>query len=183
MFDGGGARTRYADIRNWSVGGKSGVWQPSRLDAAIMRAGRAVVDAPGQHARRLDVASATLEIVGGWLDVADRLAVGDRATLALAGGRLAAASWGWNAARWRSTSRSLERGALAVRGVARLGGALRVRAGGTRVAPRAGESWTLLTAAGGISGRLPSVPAGYQVSVARTRVTLTFRGAPAYVAR
>ena len=36
MLDGGasGARTRYADIRNWSVGGKSGVWQPSHLDVA-----------------------------------------------------------------------------------------------------------------------------------------------------
>ena len=66
-----------------------------------------------------------------------------------------------------------------MRGVARLGGALRVRA---RVAPRPGESWTLLTAAGDVIGRFDSVPAGYQVTVDRTRVTLTFRGAPAYLA-
>ena len=49
-------------------------------------------------------------------------------------------------------------------------------------APRAGDSWTLLTAAGGITGRFRSVPAGYEVTVAGARVTLTFRGAPAYVA-
>jgi hypothetical protein len=40
----------------------------------------------------------------------------------------------------------------------------------------------LLTAGGGITGRFASVPAGYQVTVDTTRVTLTFRGAPAYLA-
>jgi len=188
MLDGGagGARIRYADIRNWSVGGKSGVWQPSHLDVARVRAGHAVVDAPGQHARRLDVdaasasgAPATLDIAGGWLDVAGRLEVGARGVLALAGGRLAAGELSLERGALEVDVAQLWRGAVAVRGTARLGGVLRVRA---RVAPRAGDSWTVLTAAGGVTGRFRSVPAGYEVTVAGTRVTLTFRGAPAYVA-
>ena len=183
MLDGGagGARTRYADIRNWSVGGKVGVWQPSHLDVARIRAGHAVVDAPGQHARRLDVeAAATLDVAAGWLDVADRVDVAAGGVLALAGGRLAAGALRLDdRAALEVDAARLSLGALAVRGVAHLGGALRVRAGR---APRAGDSWTLLTAARGVTGSFRSVPAGYEIAVAGTRVTLTYRGKPGYLA-
>ena len=116
---------------------------PGRGD---IRAGHAVVDAPGQHARRLDVdaapasgAPAALDIAGGWLDVAARLEVGERGTLALAGGRLAAGELDLERGALEVDVAQLSLGAVAVRGVARLGGALRVRA---RVAPHVGDSWT-----------------------------------------
>src|SRR5207253_1425184 len=55
-------------------------WQPSRYDVAQIRGGTAIVDAPGQHAGTLQVAGpsgvATLQLTGGWLDVADRLEIG-----------------------------------------------------------------------------------------------------------
>ena len=185
MLDGGGggARTRYADIRNWSVGGKSGVWQPSHLDVAVVRGGHVVVDAPGQHAKRLDVAAtATLEVAAGWLDVVDRFDVGARGVLALAGGRLAVGALRLDdrAALEVDASRA-SRGAaaIAVRGAVQLGGDLRVRAS---VRPRPGTSWTLLTVAGGITGGFRSVPSGYAVTVDRGRVTLTFRGHGDYLA-
>ena len=153
----------------------------------VVRSGQAVVDAPGQHARRLDVdaasasgTAATLELAAGWLDVANRLEVGARGVLALAGGRLATGELGLERGTLEVDVAQASRGAVAVRGVVRLGGKLRVRA---RVAPRAGDSWTLLTAAGGVTGRFSSVPAGYARSPwSRTRVTLTFRGPGGYVA-
>jgi hypothetical protein len=62
---------------------------------------------------------------------------------------------------------------VAVSGVAHLGGALHVepRAG---FVPRAGDSWTVLMADGGIVGEFDSVPAGYAVRIAGNRLVLTF---------
>ena len=185
MLDGGvgGARTRYADIRNWSIGGKSGVWQPSHLDVAVVRSGHVVVDAPGQHAKRLDVAAtATLDVAGGWLDVADCVDVSARGVLALAGGRLAAGELRLDdhaAVEVDASRASRDAAAIAVRGAVRLGGDLRVRASAR---PRPGTSWTLLTVAGGITGGFRSVSSGYAVTVDHGRVTLTFRGHSDYLA-
>ena len=66
--------------------------------------------------------------------------------------------------------------AVEVAGVARLGGALRIT---TRdgYAPRAGDSWTILSAGRGVRGSFTSVPRGYRVTVDGNRVVLTY-GAP-----
>ncbi len=79
----GSASTRYAQIMNWktSDGITTGSnWQPSKYDVAVVRTGTVVVDAIGQHAGDLVVAplagdSATLNVIGGWIDVADTLDV------------------------------------------------------------------------------------------------------------
>jgi Pectate lyase/Bacterial TSP3 repeat len=87
--------TRFAEIHNWTVdphadaspaSARNGApaaapWQPNRYDVAQIRTGTAVVDAVGQHAGTLQVAAAhagvaTLNITGGWLEVADRLEIG-----------------------------------------------------------------------------------------------------------
>jgi hypothetical protein len=62
---------------------------------------------------------------------------------------------------------------VGVRGRARLGGALRVEWRG-RGAPRDGQSWTILVAGGGITGRFTSVPAGYGVRIDGDRLVLVF---------
>jgi hypothetical protein len=116
----GDAGTRYAEITNWtldphaaaagaaaSAGARSGkahrapatapFWQPNRFDVVQIRAGRAVVDAVGQHAGTLQVGNgstgglaraATLDVVGGWLEVAGRVELGTRSQVGLAGGAL-----------------------------------------------------------------------------------------------
>jgi pectate lyase len=67
---------RYAVQSNWDI-----PWQPSRFDVAQLRSGTMLIDAVGQHARRLEVASvagqsATLKVQAGWIDIAERLVVG-----------------------------------------------------------------------------------------------------------
>ena len=66
--------------------------------------------------------------------------------------------------------------AVEVAGVARLGGALRIttRDGYT---PRAGDSWTILSAGRGVRGSFTTVPRGYRVTVDGNHVVLTY-GAP-----
>ncbi len=109
----GGAGTRYAEITNWTLDPHADAappassrgrehapayWQPSRFDIVEIRAGRAVVDAVGQHAGTLRVAGesargatpAALAVTSGWLDVAGRVEIGSRAQVDLASGRLAA---------------------------------------------------------------------------------------------
>src|SRR5262249_47047628 len=63
--------------------------------------------------------------------------------------------------------------AIDVAGVARLGGALRIT---TRdgLAPRAGDSWTILRAGRGVVGAFNRVPRGYNVTVDGNRVVLTY---------
>jgi hypothetical protein len=72
----GATNNRYSQITNWDI-----KWQPSRLDAAEVRSGVAVVDAVGQHAGTLRIApsagqTATLQVTGGWIEVAGDLEVG-----------------------------------------------------------------------------------------------------------
>jgi hypothetical protein len=65
---------------------------------------------------------------------------------------------------------------LDVSGDVELGGVLDVRpvAG---FSPRAGDSWTILTARGKIGGRFERVPAGYRVDVLGPRVRLSYGAA------
>ncbi|MGC4090449.1 MAG: hypothetical protein QM756_21750 [Polyangiaceae bacterium] len=84
----GQVNERFALIGNWTIAPSrahlgaraSAAWQPSRYDTAQIRAGRALVDSVGQHARSLEIAGAPgqarLDIVGGWLDVANRVELG-----------------------------------------------------------------------------------------------------------
>ncbi|MGB7156651.1 MAG: hypothetical protein WBD40_01215 [Tepidisphaeraceae bacterium] len=67
---------RYAQITNWDI-----KWQPSKFDTARINSGTVIVDAAGQHAKVLQVAgsagqSATLDVTGGWIEIAQRLEVG-----------------------------------------------------------------------------------------------------------
>ena len=52
---------RYAEIENWRVRGgpATAIWQPSAYDAAVIAHGTAIVDAAGQHAGTLRVATAS----------------------------------------------------------------------------------------------------------------------------
>jgi hypothetical protein len=54
-----------------------------------------------------------------------------------------------------------------------LGGALRIEPSGAFV-PRAGDSWTIVLADGGLRGRFASVTPGYVVSVVGSRVVVTY---------
>jgi hypothetical protein len=90
----GAKNVRYAEITNWNVQSAptntgtqaTAYWQPSRYDVAQIQSGTAVVDAVGQHAGTLRVAGATketkatLNVVNGWLDIADQLEIGAYAT-------------------------------------------------------------------------------------------------------
>ncbi len=72
----GATSNRYAQITNWDL-----TWQPSHFDEAHINVGTAVVDAVGQHARVLRVATsqgqnATLSVTGGWIEIAETLVVG-----------------------------------------------------------------------------------------------------------
>ncbi|MCA9236985.1 MAG: hypothetical protein KDA44_16030 [Planctomycetales bacterium] len=91
----GATNSRYAQITNWDIG-----WQPSRFDEAQVNAGTVVVDAVGQHAGAVRVATgpgdaATLSVTDGWLLVEDEVTIGGTATsqgvLDVSGGLLRAA--------------------------------------------------------------------------------------------
>ena len=63
----GATNNRYAQITNWDIR-----WQPSKYDQVQINSGTAVVDAVGQHAGTLIIASqsgntAQLNISNGWL--------------------------------------------------------------------------------------------------------------------
>ncbi|TWU27744.1 hypothetical protein [Bythopirellula polymerisocia] len=66
-----GTNNRYAQITNWDI-----QWQPSRFDTAVINQGTVTVDAVGQHAGNLLLATnpgdnATLDITAGWIKVED----------------------------------------------------------------------------------------------------------------
>ncbi len=86
----GATNNRYAQITNWDI-----TWQPSRYDTAVINSGSVVVDAVGQHAGNLRLATsagnnATLNITNGWLRVEETLVIAEAgtATLNLSGGML-----------------------------------------------------------------------------------------------
>jgi pectate lyase len=71
-----GADSRYALSSNWDL-----QWQPSRFDSVMINAGTATVDAFGQAAGNLTVATgATLNITAGRLDVWGSMTVNGRVT-------------------------------------------------------------------------------------------------------
>src|SRR5688572_1448226 len=78
-----GAVGRYALNGNWDT------WQPSRFDTVNVNAGKAIVDAVGQHAGALNIGAAEVEVTGGWLDVSNRVDVNGGGTLRLSGGSIA----------------------------------------------------------------------------------------------
>jgi len=72
----GATNNRYAQITNWDIR-----WQPSRYDEVQINNGSAVVDAVGQHAGVLRVATnagntAQLEITSGWLRAHNSIVIG-----------------------------------------------------------------------------------------------------------
>jgi hypothetical protein len=107
VFD-GSTNNRYAQITNWDSNSDPSLdlpWQPSRFDTAVIDNGTVEVDAVGQHAGNLLLATnagdnATLNVTGGWIKVEDAehglsdgaTVIGDSntasATLNLSGGRL-----------------------------------------------------------------------------------------------
>jgi hypothetical protein len=77
VFNNGNGNGRYAQIGNWTTG----VFQPSRFDEAQINSGSVTIDAVGQHAGTLKIATnagnaATLAVSAGWVDVAQSLLVG-----------------------------------------------------------------------------------------------------------
>jgi hypothetical protein len=102
---------RYAQIFNWKVDGvslnisglgtvtTSSPWQPSRYDTAIISNATANVDAVGQHAGILRLATnAALNITAGWLKVADSLVISTGCTATVQfSGRLEAGTNAMNA--------------------------------------------------------------------------------------
>jgi hypothetical protein len=196
---------RYAEIQNWRVRGgpATAIWQPSRYDTAVIARGTAVVDAAGQQAGTLRIAS-TLAVRRGWLEVARLMKSRAAARFELTGGTLHAEAVdfdltndggtlapGRRARGGRMTiaaNVTINRGTLAiglagkvgdavdVAGVARLGGALKVTAR-DGFAPRQGDAWTIVRARRGVVGNFTSVTPGYRVTVAGDRVVLTY-GAP-----
>jgi hypothetical protein len=100
--------SRYAQITNWDVNVDPVAvsnWQPSRYDTAVIDNGTVAVDAVGQHAGNLLLATnpgdnATLDITAGWIKVEDAphgmsdgiTVIGDNnaatAALNLSGGKL-----------------------------------------------------------------------------------------------
>jgi hypothetical protein len=80
VFGNANGNSRYAEINNWG-----NIWQPSRFDSAQVNAGTLTVDAAGQEARNLTVATsagstAALQLTGGWLDIRETLGVGPGGT-------------------------------------------------------------------------------------------------------
>jgi len=80
---------RYEEIGNW----QTGVWEPSRFDAAVIDAGTVTVNSIGQYARTLSVAAAgggtaRLELTAGWLEVNEAVTLGSGGSLSLTGGHL-----------------------------------------------------------------------------------------------
>jgi len=102
---GGDINNRYAQITNWNISrtspGEADTvthWQPSRYDEAQINSGTAVVDAVGQHADVLVIATnngdtAQLDITDGWLLANNVVVIGGSpmasGTLNLSGGLLA----------------------------------------------------------------------------------------------
>ncbi|MDZ4658813.1 MAG: hypothetical protein SH868_14655 [Bythopirellula sp.] len=105
------ADSRFARIQNWEVSGQqvniagqgvvtpTSYWQPSRFDEARINSGTVVVDAVGQHAGSIKVATnagnmATFNVTAGWLNVEQTITIGGTATsqgaLNLSGGLLRA---------------------------------------------------------------------------------------------
>ena len=91
----GGLSGRFALNGNWDT------WQPSRFDTVNVNAGKAIVDAVGQHAGTLRIGMTggvgEVEVTGGWLDVAGGVDVGSAGpggagTLGLSGGSVAIGS-------------------------------------------------------------------------------------------
>jgi hypothetical protein len=86
---------RYAEIFNWSVSGvivniggtnitTFSKWQPSRYDTAIISNRTCIVDAVGQHAGIVRLATnAVLNVTNGWLNVADKVEIGAGCTVAV----------------------------------------------------------------------------------------------------
>jgi hypothetical protein len=82
----GAESERYADARNFGLAGARGRvladahWQPSRFDLVRSLSSRMVVDAPGQSARALELAGASVpaifEVSAGFLEVIDYVSVG-----------------------------------------------------------------------------------------------------------
>ncbi|HEY2882773.1 MAG TPA: PEP-CTERM sorting domain-containing protein, partial [Pirellulales bacterium] len=80
VFNNANGTGRFAEIGNWG-----NIWKPSRFDMAQVNAGTVAVDVVGQHARNLTIANssgntATLAVTGGWIDVAEKLAIGPGGT-------------------------------------------------------------------------------------------------------
>lgn len=108
QFNNANSDGRFAHILNWDANPEAGSvhpWQPSRYDTAVIDNGTVTVDAVGQHAGNLLLATApgdnaTLNITSGWLQVEDAphgmsdgaTVIGDNAaataTLNLSGGKL-----------------------------------------------------------------------------------------------
>jgi hypothetical protein len=81
----GDTGNRYAVITNWRTndGGVTAGsnWEPTRFDEARINGATVVVDAAGQHAGTLKIgaqagSTGTLNITGGWLDVATQVVIG-----------------------------------------------------------------------------------------------------------
>jgi hypothetical protein len=100
-----GGNGRYAEILNWGItrsnpGGEADTttnWQPTRFDTAVIDNGTIEVDATGQHAKFVRMATgagdnATLDITGGWLKVENDIQIGvdssATAAVSLSGGTL-----------------------------------------------------------------------------------------------
>jgi hypothetical protein len=88
----GATNNRFAQITNWDI-----KWQPSKYDEARVNSGTAVVDAVGQHAGTLKIATevadtAQVNITGGWLQAQTAVVIGgtdtSNGTLNLSGGVL-----------------------------------------------------------------------------------------------
>jgi hypothetical protein len=76
-FSNGNGTQRYAEIGNWTTG----VFEPSRFDEAQVNSGTVKIDAIGQHAGTLKIATssgntAALSVTAGWIDVNQSLLVG-----------------------------------------------------------------------------------------------------------
>jgi hypothetical protein len=104
----GATNARYAQITNWDANPDAGSvqnWQPSHYDTAVIDNGTVVVDAVGQHAGNLLLATnpgdnATLDVTAGWIKVEDAptgisdgmIVIGDNpaatAAVNLSGGKL-----------------------------------------------------------------------------------------------
>ena len=76
VFNNGNGNSRYAEIGNWTTG----VFQPSRYDEAQINSGTTIIDAVGQHAGTLKIATnagntAAVSVTSGWIDIAGSMLV------------------------------------------------------------------------------------------------------------
>lgn len=116
VFD-GTTNGRYAQITNWDANPSATSdhpWQPSRYDTAVINSGTVEVDAVGQHAGNLLLATnagdnATLNITAGWIKVEDAAhGLSDGATVI---GDNAAATAALNLSGGKLTTKTLLKGA------------------------------------------------------------------------